>query len=352
MLLTTCLFDSIALNTTPHDMMLAVIVLQLLLAIATAKPEYRGKLPNPTAHDIPGSGITCQRLGHEDCKTGNATVNKFGADFRAAGYVYTKEFCEKDSDEDGVPNGAELGDPCCNFVNGGEPSRTTDLSHPGERQSKPLIAANHVCTGQAAGTNTTSGSTSTPANGTSTSGADVPRSSPAATDPVCFPSDAKVTLQNGQVIAMGRLAVGDRVLVAPNTYSTVHMFTHALRDVHHEFVVLRTASNAMVTLTQGHYIHASGRLVRAGDVKMGDLLTLANGELSQVVRMTRARKSGLFNPQTLHGDIVVDGVVASTYTEFLQSNVAHALLSVFRACNAAFGMSSGVWHHGADAWFS
>jgi hypothetical protein len=34
-------------------------------------------------------------------------------DFAAAGYTWTVELCNKDSDGDGHSNGAELGDPDC-----------------------------------------------------------------------------------------------------------------------------------------------------------------------------------------------------------------------------------------------
>ena len=51
---------------------------------------------------------------------------------QAAGYEWTKDLCEKDSDGDGETNGHELGDPCCIWEEGGGlPSRSWGLGHPG-----------------------------------------------------------------------------------------------------------------------------------------------------------------------------------------------------------------------------
>ncbi len=321
----------------------SALVFLLLVATAAAVPRFRQLLPNPKAG--PADGLRCPNLGHANCKTGKNTVNQFGADFRAADFKYTVEFCNKDSDGDGVSNGAELGDPCCAFARGGQPLRSTDLSHPGESDKMPANVTHRTCPEGAQAPNETPADPNATPDTTIAPGT---TGNAGAGNPVCFPAAALVTLASGKQMQMSKLQVGDRVLVAPNTYSTVYMFTHALPDARHSFVQLATAAGAKVTLTRGHYIYASGELKRASDVKTGETLTLANGETSAVVRIGHVEQTGLYNPQTLHGDIVVDGVRASTYTEILDSGVAHALLSVLRAYNAAFGLSSGVWRHGAD----
>jgi hypothetical protein len=53
------------------------------------------------------------------------------------------------------------------------------------------------------------------------------------------------------------------------------------------------------------------------------------------------RGVGLYNPQTLHGDIVVDGVRASTYTEAVDPVFAHAVLAPVRAVYRWFGVEVG-----------
>lgn len=74
-----------------------------------------------------------------DCRGGQIKdvngqlLNTFGEAFRDAGYQWTQELCEADSDGDGRSNGQELGDPCCVWTPGqplpGGPAYIT--SHPG-----------------------------------------------------------------------------------------------------------------------------------------------------------------------------------------------------------------------------
>lgn len=131
---------------------------------AKALPSFGTKIPNgenvPCPPSSPGcstSGL-CFGLGHLSCggfqpedKTIDATtgaasiaLNPFGDDWRASGFVWTKELCELDSDGDGFTNGEELGDPNCvwdtnsimpelNSVEGFVPS------HPGNNDSVPTI---------------------------------------------------------------------------------------------------------------------------------------------------------------------------------------------------------------------
>jgi energy-converting hydrogenase Eha subunit B len=130
---------------------------------------------------------------------------------------------------------------------------------------------------------------------------------------------------------MDRLAVGDRVRVGPSTFSTVFMFTHRLGgDSKREFVHVDVASGESVTATAGHYLVANGGLKAAASITAGDTLTLASGEQVAVTEVSRVLMAGLFNPQTEDGRIVVDGIVASTYTQAVHPRVAHALLAPLR----------------------
>ena len=83
-------------------------------------------------------------------------------------------------------------------------------------------------------------------------------------------------------------------------------------------------------LSSGHLIYANDKLVRAREVKVGDVLHASNGSCVSVSHIGEERGVGLYNPHTFDGDIVVNGVKTSTYTEAVDVPTSHALLVVFR----------------------
>lgn len=165
---------------------------------------------------------------------------------------------------------------------------------------------------------------------------------------VCFPGCASVTLESGATKSMNELSIGDRVLVSGGEYSEVFMFTHKLADAEHDFVRISTDSKAAVTATAGHYIPVVGKgLVAAGAIEIGDRLLTAGGIETSVVSIAGVRDTGLFNPQTLAGDIAVDGLVASTYTMTVNPPLAHVLLAPMRAAFRMLGLATEVLESGS-----
>lgn len=154
---------------------------------------------------------------------------------------------------------------------------------------------------------------------------------------VCFPGDAVVRLANGRESRMDELAIGDRVQVGRNIYSDVFLFTHAKRDVKFRFIVLITLRGT-ITLTPGHYLYVNGHLAAARTVVVGDVLNAVDG-LGVVTAVNHEWKSGLYNPQTAHGDIVVNGIVATTFTTTAQPNFAMAALAPLRSLYGTFGFA-------------
>lgn len=279
-----------------------------------------------------------------------AARNQFGLDFKAAGLVWTKALCEKDSDGDGVSNGQELGDPCCLWtVDNPAPKgfRTTSLSHPGEK-SEAADAA--TCSAAAAGGDgdaaTTTAATTTAATTAASGGGS--GSDDDGDDATCFPGSATVQLESGAAVRMDALAVGDRVLAAPGAYSPVFLFTHRAARAPAAFLRISTDAGAAVAVTPGHYVPVRGRgLVAARAVAVGDYVGLGDGREAAVLRVEAVRGEGLYNPQTLHGEIVVDGVVCSAYTQAVEPAVAHAALGGLRAVWAAFGVAVGGLEDGS-----
>lgn len=82
---------------------------------------------------------------------GGGELNAFGRAFRAAEYRWTTVLCLADSDGDGESNGAELGDPCCSWMEGAEPSRRWQLSNPGDaKKTSSFIQPNCTAAANAA----------------------------------------------------------------------------------------------------------------------------------------------------------------------------------------------------------
>lgn len=160
-----------------------------------------------------------------------------------------------------------------------------------------------------------------------------------AGDSVCFPATATVELEDASVVPMSALKIGDRVRTGPNSFSPVFMFTHKMPETSFAFVSLRTASGASISLTKGHYIFADGRLVAASEVAVGSTVTLASGARDTVVSIGSKAGKGLYNPQTVDGNIVVDGILTSTYTTAVEPALAHAILAPFRFLSRVTGFA-------------
>lgn len=165
----------------------------------------------------------------------------------------------------------------------------------------------------------------------------------------CFPASATVQLENGSIKKMSDLVVGDRVSVGKNQFSEVFMFTHKLSSVQYDFVQLETASGNALRLTDGHFLPINGEYLPAKHASVGDELILADGSVSDIVSISSVQDYGLFNPQTTHGDIVVDGIQASTYTTAVSPNMAHALLAPLRTICSRFGMEMRFLESGAES---
>lgn len=176
----------------------------------------------------------------------------------------------------------------------------------------------------------------------------------------CFPAGATVRLANGALRRMDELSIGDHVQVGPEKYSEVFMFTHRLsaaESPQNHFVQLHTRSQSAadhdatqsrtIAMSPQHYLYVNGDLKPASKARVGDVIAYDNGLRGLVTRVEYVREDGLYNPQTLHGDIVVNGIVASTYTEALQPNVAHAALFPVRIMYELFGWSSYALEKGA-----
>ncbi|KAI0566240.1 hypothetical protein FGB62_11g351 [Gracilaria domingensis] len=154
-----------------------------------------------------------------------------------------------------------------------------------------------------------------------------------ATTSSCFPSDALVELEDGSSKRMGFLRIGDRIKVAhPDVYSEVFFFSHKHPEKNSKFLELKTSAEGVsLTLSHDHLVYANGMVVEASTVQEGDNLLLGNeAKTAFVTDIVEVQGSGLHHPHTMHGDIVVNGVVASTFTSAVHPRLAKVLLLPFK----------------------
>lgn len=126
-------------------------------------------------------------------------------------------------------------------------------------------------------------------------------------------------------------------------YEEVFMFSHRTPSAVSTFITLVTDSGNHVTTTPGHYVWVamgvrksntwSGQPVRVEDIKVGDCLlklddAVAQVSLACVVGKTEQLGTGLYNPHTVSGSIVVNGIVALTFTDTLPpSLLIHSIVT-------------------------
>jgi len=135
------------------------------------------------------------------------------------------------------------------------------------------------------------------------------------------------------------LKVGTMVSIGGGEFSQVIAFTHADKSsAGVRFIRLTTADGKSIRATPGHliYININGNnnLVPMRSVRIGDTITIstsrATNRYAQIAHIDVTKDTGLFNPQTASGNILVDDVFMSTYTEAIHPILAHSLLSPIR----------------------
>merc|ERR1712178_335800 len=151
---------------------------------------------------------------------------------------------------------------------------------------------------------------------------------------VCFPAHATVELQDGSKVAMKSLQVGDRVRSGEASFSEVYFFSHQLRKVITSFVQLTTDTRHRIELSRKHFILTSkncdghSQQAYAQDVQIGMCVFTKEQQgmtMSRVTQKSIVRSEGLYNPFTIDGSIVVDGVQASAHSDWFLDSLAAPL---------------------------
>jgi hypothetical protein len=151
----------------------------------------------------------------------------------------------------------------------------------------------------------------------------------------CFPADASVETPAGPK-TMSELRVGDVIRSVDGAghaiYDEVYFFGHADNSKSADYVNLKLSGDAhSLQLSSKHFLPTcpehgesckwSDHIhVYAQDVQPGDYVWVASpsqASLRAVLETSIIAKEGLYNPYTLSGKIVVNGVVASAHSNWI-----------------------------------
>jgi hypothetical protein len=182
-------------------------------------------------------------------------------------------------------------------------------------------------------------------------------------NPSCFPATAMVRLEDGSQKAMRDVRLGDRIMVARADgslgYEEVYLNTHKDSVSSTPYVELVLASGRSLTLSPRHFIPVAAGPTStwaehvakgANEIAVGDIVWSRADEGRMVPDPVAAVRTtvavGAYNPLTMNGTIVVDGVVASAHSDWFldgivsadaQTEVYQAILAPVRVAYRALG---------------
>jgi len=127
----------------------------------------------------------------------------------------------------------------------------------------------------------------------------------------CFGRDTDAVLASGETVPMISLRSGDVVQDGPDSFARIIVNQH--KTAAHLTSPLLTLEHEQgsVSLTPDHVLNVDGSFVAAREAMVGS--KLGNSKVSVVTRTS----GGIINPLTTSGKIIADGVLASTYPEWI-----------------------------------
>jgi len=172
----------------------------------------------------------------------------------------------------------------------------------------------------------------------------------------CFSGTNTVEVQGKGVVLMGSLQIGDFVRAGKNRFSRVYSFVHMdfqkLAEYHQ---IYADGLKMPLEVSSRHLVFVNETMRPASHVKVGDML----GE-HKVSKITNVKRRGIYAPITESGDIIVSGVLASSYaavhsyTPINQHTEAHAFFA-FRRLVCAFDFAiceNETYSDGFPDWLS
>mmetsp|Transcript_17631 Transcript_17631/g.36577 ORF Transcript_17631/g.36577 Transcript_17631/m.36577 type:complete len:332 (-) Transcript_17631:955-1950(-) len=149
----------------------------------------------------------------------------------------------------------------------------------------------------------------------------------------CFPADANVELKDGRQLRMDEIVEGDLLKVGVDSYSQVFWFGHRDPGQTGNYLRFTMDNGRQLELSPDHLVYIMRGLQRvlrpAKDVAVGDRV-VTDGLGDTIQGKDSIVKVGLYQPHTLNGNIFVNGVLCSSYTNKLPPRFSHAILALER----------------------
>jgi hypothetical protein len=153
----------------------------------------------------------------------------------------------------------------------------------------------------------------------------------------CFSGENEIEILGKGTVKMETLKIGDYVRTARGQFSQVYSFGHLHKEVETNFLQIISEHDREnpLEITFDHMVFVeSGDVVRASEVKVGDQLL---GRNYKVAEIRSVKRHGVYAPVTFTGDIIVSGVVASSYVSIWENisprivnTASHTLMGLHR----------------------
>jgi hypothetical protein len=170
----------------------------------------------------------------------------------------------------------------------------------------------------------------------------------------CFSPLNTVEVLGKGLVAIGSLRIGDYVRASGGKYSRVYSFSHLDRELQGDYLQIHTKGlETPLEISPEHMVFIENIALRASQVKVGDKLSE-----SYVTKVIRVNRRGAYAPVTESGDLVVSGVLVSSYVALLdnspinQHTAAHAVFALHRlVCSFNFGFCENeTYTNGRSDW--
>ena len=174
----------------------------------------------------------------------------------------------------------------------------------------------------------------------------------------CFPASAKVVTSNG-LKRMDEVVPGDKVKAVTSdgslVFSEVLMFLDRSPKEVRRYVTLKTEKGRSLKLTPTHLVYAGDRwcdelscmrATFAGLVKEGQAVMVEEEEVlvaRLVDEVSSTTELGVFAPLTREGNLVVEGVLASSYAVIDSQRIAHASFAPVRWVSSFSDSVRALW---------